>query len=259
MYPSSIFPCPAYAVLGNHDYERVGGNKVEAELAYAKAGTSRWQMPARWYTVSLPVNDPVITFFCLDSNLPGTKSRELWPWSFEMSAAEERSQDAWLQSELAKDRPGQLLAFVAHHPLYTNGIHGDNRVVVSKWDQALTDHHIDLYISGHDHDLQHLEFENHPTSFVVSGGRGRARRMDQATSEPRSLWSPCTWLHRPGNAKGLCNRPACRRGYRGTPLFRKADSQPQMMRLATGIQRNVGQVPGRTFSSRNAAGVPSAR
>ncbi len=39
-------------------------------------------------------------------------------------------------------------------------------------DQVLADHHIDLYISGHDHDLQHLEFENHPTSFVVSGGGG---------------------------------------------------------------------------------------
>jgi hypothetical protein len=29
---------------------------------------------------------------------------------------------------------------------------------------------VDLYLSGHDHDLEHLEFKGHPTSFVISGG-----------------------------------------------------------------------------------------
>ena len=31
---------------------------------------------------------------------------------------------------------------------------------------------VDIYLSGHDHDLQHLEFKGHPTSFVISGGGG---------------------------------------------------------------------------------------
>jgi tartrate-resistant acid phosphatase type 5 len=172
MYPASIFPGPAYAVLGNHDYENFFGNKVEAELAYSTTGKSRWHMPAQWYTVSFPSENPLITFFCLDSNLPGTKPGNFWPWSFEMSNKDAQNQDEWLRGELAKDRPGQLLAFVAHHPLYTNGMHGDNPVLISRWDRLLTEHRIDLYISGHDHDLQHLEFQDHPTSFVVSGGGG---------------------------------------------------------------------------------------
>jgi hypothetical protein len=29
-----------------------------------------------------------------------------------------------------------------------------------------------MYLAGHDHDLQHLEFEQHPTSFFLSGGGG---------------------------------------------------------------------------------------
>jgi hypothetical protein len=33
-------------------------------------------------------------------------------------------------------------------------------------------HNADLYLSGHDQDLQHLEFKGHPTSFVISGGGG---------------------------------------------------------------------------------------
>lgn len=31
---------------------------------------------------------------------------------------------------------------------------------------------MDLYLAGHDHDLQHLEFAGHPTSFFLSGGGG---------------------------------------------------------------------------------------
>ena len=38
MYPKSVFDCPAYAILGNHDYQRMPESKVDAELEYAKAG-----------------------------------------------------------------------------------------------------------------------------------------------------------------------------------------------------------------------------
>ena len=38
MYPASDFPCPAYAVLGNHDYQRWPESKVDAELEYARSG-----------------------------------------------------------------------------------------------------------------------------------------------------------------------------------------------------------------------------
>jgi tartrate-resistant acid phosphatase type 5 len=31
---------------------------------------------------------------------------------------------------------------------------------------------VDFWITGHDHDLQHIEFAGHPTSFVISGGGG---------------------------------------------------------------------------------------
>ena len=31
---------------------------------------------------------------------------------------------------------------------------------------------MDLYLAGHDHDLQHLEFEGHPTTHFLSGGGG---------------------------------------------------------------------------------------
>ncbi len=171
MYPSSRFPGPVYAVLGNHDYEKLRGNKVEAELAYAQR-SSRWTMPRRWYVVKLPQDNPLLTLICLDSNFPGSKGFDPWPWSFVLTKQQREEQQRWFEAELDKPRTTPLLAVAAHHPLYSNGIHRDNPVLINQWDSLLRRHDVDLYISGHDHDLQHLEFEGHPTSFIISGGGG---------------------------------------------------------------------------------------
>src|ERR1700761_2394235 len=45
-------------------------------------------------------------------------------------------------------------------------------MIFSSADSLLRRHKVDLYLSGHDHDLQHIEFKGHPTSFVISGGGG---------------------------------------------------------------------------------------
>jgi len=61
---------------------------------------------------------------------------------------------------------------VAHHPVYSNGPHGDHKMLIADWDPLLREYKVHLYLAGHDHDLQHLEFEGHPTSFFLSGGGG---------------------------------------------------------------------------------------
>jgi tartrate-resistant acid phosphatase type 5 len=171
MYPSSFFPGPAYAVLGNHDYETFRGNKVEAELAYTKQ-SSRWTMPGHWYGVKLPKENPLLTLICLDSNFPRSKGLDLWPWSFVLTRQQHDEQQRWLEAELEKPRSTPFLALAAHHPLYSNGMHRDNPTLIAQWDSLLRRRKVDLYLSGHDHDLQHLEFKGHPTSFVISGGGG---------------------------------------------------------------------------------------
>ena len=187
MYPSTSFPGPAYAVLGNHDYETLRGNKVEAELAYTKL-SSRWTMPRRWYSVKLPIENPLLTLICLDSNLPGSKGLDLWPWSFVLTRQQHEEQQQWLNAELAKPRATPFLAVAAHHPLYSNGKHRDNPKLIAQWDSLLRRHNVDLYLSGHDHDLQHLEFKGHPTSFVISGGGG-AELVDWTTPpQERGPW-----------------------------------------------------------------------
>ena len=172
MYPADIFHCPAYAVLGNHDYQRWPDSKVDAELEYARTNKTRWTMPACWYRFEFPKKHSLITFLALDSNMPfadGSTSKGRW---FTITPRQQAEQLAWLEAELRRPRTTPFLAVMAHHPVYSDGPHGDHPVLIRDWDPLFRKYKVDLYLAGHDHDLQHLEFEGHPTSFFLSGGGG---------------------------------------------------------------------------------------
>ena len=64
----------------------------------------------------------------------------------------------------------------AHHPLFSNGVHGDNGVLQVEWGPLFKKYQLDFYICGHDHDLQHLEIPGWSTSFLLVGGGGGGNR-----------------------------------------------------------------------------------
>lgn len=175
MYPAAQFAGPCYALLGNHDYNVEPAGKAEAQLGYATAhpGT-RWKMPAKWYRVEFPEKDPLVTFLMLDSNY-----QKPTPEKLALTAEEKTAQEAWLKAELEKPRTSKFLVICGHHPLYSNA--GDGAPLIAAWDAAFRQHSAHLYFCGHIHDLEHLEFDGHPTSFVVSGGGGTKLREKQTT------------------------------------------------------------------------------
>lgn len=172
MYPAAAFDCPAYAILGNHDYQRWPESKVDAELEYARLGRSRWTMPARWYRFEFPSEKPLITFIALDSNMPFKDGSSERGRDFTLTPQQQAEQLAWLEGELKRPRTTPFLVVMGHHPVYSDGPHGDHPVLIRDWDPLFRKYKVDLYLAGHDHDLQHLEFEGHPTSFFLSGGGG---------------------------------------------------------------------------------------
>ena len=133
---------------------------------------TRWTMPARWYTFTYPKQNPVITFICLDSNLPWHEERSVSVERDDEQETSATSKTTGSARELAKPRTTPFVGVIAHHPLYTNGIHKDNKLLIKEWDDQIRQAKVDFWITGHDHDLQHLEFAGHPTSFVISGGGG---------------------------------------------------------------------------------------
>lgn len=177
MYPVSHFPGPCWAILGNHDYhDNAGGERVQ--LAYAAQGNTRWTMPAKWYRFELGSPQPILTVIALDSDLPsvsGGKNKTTGQPRASMSAAEEQQQLEWLKGELARPR-APFTMVIGHHPLYSNGSHGDTPALIEQWGDLFQQHRVHAYLCGHDHDLQHLELEGKFTSFVISGGGGARTR-----------------------------------------------------------------------------------
>ena len=183
MYPASAFPGPCWAMLGNHDYDEADFHKIAAELSYADAhpGT-RWTMPAKWYRVDWPAKDPLVTCLILDSNCHNHLAY--------LTSEEKAKQRAWMEAELKKPRAPWTLAF-GHHPLYSNGPHGDSAELIAAWLPLFQKYGVAAYFCGHDHDLQHLEFEGVGTSFVVSGGGGAA--ITKLKKPERKPWSESTY------------------------------------------------------------------
>jgi hypothetical protein len=175
MYDPQVLNFPFYAVLGNHDYQF---HKDRVELAYTRDyPTSRFKLPARWYRLELPPKDPLVTVLMLDSNKQEGGLTEA-QWGEELR---------WLEGELAKPRTTPWVMCVAHHPLYSNGLHGDNGVLQRDWGPLFDRYHVDFYVCGHDHDLEHIEVPNRSPSFLVVGGGGaRVRPVFRDTRGPFS-------------------------------------------------------------------------
>ena len=148
---------PFYALLGNHDGEP---DNRRIEMSYAKEHPdSRWKLPARWYRLDLPAESPLVTILMLDSNKSDMSSKE---WAAERQ---------WIEKELGKPR-GTWTVCAAHHPLFSNGTHGDAAKLQKEWGPILKKYRVDFYLCGHDHVLEHLEIDGWPTSFLVVGGGG---------------------------------------------------------------------------------------
>jgi tartrate-resistant acid phosphatase type 5 len=153
LYPAKAFPGKCWAILGNHDYHDTAGNE-QVQLNYAASldRKTRWTMPGKYYRLDLPVEKPIVTFLMIDTNYPMNDGRSY------LSAEERDAQKKWLESQLASSR-APFTVVVGHHPLYSDGAHGDGKVLIKDLGELFGNHGVHLYLCGHDHDLQHLELE----------------------------------------------------------------------------------------------------
>jgi len=169
-YDGKTLNLPFFATAGNHDYE---GRKLSIEMDYSLQNPhSRWKFPARWYRVDLPRGQrPLVTVLMLDSN----KDRLKFDWDAEVK---------WIDYQLGEVERDQRLhplqkhwtIAVAHHPLFSNGQHGDIGPLQTAWGTVFEKRKLDFYLCGHDHDLQHLEIPEYFTTFVLTGGGGAGGR-----------------------------------------------------------------------------------
>jgi tartrate-resistant acid phosphatase type 5 len=157
VYSAKDLAVPFYACLGNHDYD---GNNYSIELGYAKAHPrSRFKLPSRYYRVDLPAVHPMLTLIMLDSNKDN------------MTDAQWSEQVKWLKTQFATPRAPWTIC-CAHHPMFSNGYVFFNGVLQQDWGKAMEAANVDFYLTGHEHNLQHLEIPGWKESFLIAGGGG---------------------------------------------------------------------------------------
>jgi hypothetical protein len=204
--PYAGIDVPFYAVLGNHDY---GGTLLGAELggvgnqfergavqvAYAER-SARWNMPATHYTLRVgPVG-----MILLDTN------------SIVWDDVTHGDQRAWWPTALAEIGGAPWRIAAGHHPYRSNGSHGNagsyegldgvdlpiplpqfSGVDLAAFFDELVCGAVDLYLSGHDHDLEWLEpGPCGTTELVVSGAGAEARGLERTETVAR--WGDGTSL-----------------------------------------------------------------
>jgi acid phosphatase len=154
IYAAQSLQIPWYVALGNHDYRGV----PEAQVDYAKT-SDRWRMPSRYYKVAgSDIGAPHVDMFVIDTSPLVHQYRDN---VHSVIAENVASQDVpaqlrWLDEQLAASTaPWKLV--VGHHTLHSGGsAHGDTPEVVQLIEPLLQKHHVQAYINGHDHDLQHI-------------------------------------------------------------------------------------------------------
>jgi len=192
--PYANLDFPFYVVLGNHDYGGVGNlvDRPEPQVDYTER-SEKWTMPDRTHSF---IHEHV-QFLGLDTNA--------LMWSSQWGGYQ--TQVDWVREAIQSAGPQWRIAF-GHHPYISNGGHGvagqydglDQTPIAAGLDvQRFVEEelcgNIDVYFSGHDHDLQWLEPQC-GVEFIVSGAGAKNRPLRdwgvptvfETDSEPGFVW-----------------------------------------------------------------------
>ena len=156
--------------------------------------SNKWQMPDRYYSFSAPKGDsqPLVDFFALDSN-PMIAPLEIAP-AYAVNRYK-TAQAQWVNDALTASSAAWKIAFT-HHPYLSNGQHGNaglydgvpplepltRRIageIYRDWFQSNICGKVDLFLAGHDHELQFLKAvpECGKTLFIISGAGAKSREF----------------------------------------------------------------------------------
>lgn len=160
IYDLPSLEVPFFASLGNHDYKK--NADPNAQVKYAQQRQTKWQMPSRYYTFTRTVDtSATIQFFALDTE------------ALNKIGIMGSAQVEWLKTELAKSTATWKVVF-GHHPVFSNGEHGDTPAMQKYIRPLLEKYHVDFYLCGHDHDRQLLQ-PVAGVNYIVSGTAAKSR------------------------------------------------------------------------------------
>jgi predicted phosphodiesterase len=143
---------PFFPASGNHDYHTMNGAPFRE--VFNLPGDSG----EKWYSYDWGK----VHFVALDTE------------------SDYSTQAAWLERDLAAtDRPWKVVYM--HKPPYSSGAHGSDTTLRKKLAPIFEAHHVQLVLSGHDHNYERM-LPQHGVAYVVTGGGGVGTKSVGASS-----------------------------------------------------------------------------
>ncbi|XP_069129879.1 tartrate-resistant acid phosphatase type 5-like [Argopecten irradians] len=184
VYTSKSLMVPWHLIAGNHDHN---GN-VSAQIAYSNVD-KRWNFPNYYYKMSLAVPDGATmdiimidtVLLCGNTGHDQYEAQPEGPSDVKMAA----SQWEWIENMLQLSKADYLLV-AGHYPVYSVAEHGPTDCLVKQLLPMMQKYNVTAYLSGHDHNLQHLQAVSpHLTIdlFVV----GAANFVDTSTKHKKAV------------------------------------------------------------------------
>jgi acid phosphatase type 7 len=111
-------------------------------------------------------------------NLPGDNGEKWYSYDWGRihfvaldTEADYATQAAWLDRDLAATTLPWRIIYM-HRPPYSSGEHGSDLALRKALAPVVEKHHVQLVLSGHDHDYERMQPQN-GVAYVVTGGGGR--------------------------------------------------------------------------------------
>ncbi|KAH9523716.1 Tartrate-resistant acid phosphatase type 5 [Bulinus truncatus] len=170
VYTAKSLQIPWYLIAGNHDHS---GN-VTAQILYSQY-SSRWNFPNYYFYKEFPFNNgeqKVGVIFIDTVLLCGTTDdfQSISPKGPENKA---KADEQWsFIQQILKTSSANYLFTAGHYPVYSIAEHGPTDCLVKQLDPLLDSYKANGHLSGHDHNLQHLQVQTksgHNLDYFVSG------------------------------------------------------------------------------------------
>eukprot|EP00448_Togula_jolla_P025409 CAMPEP_0170650948 /NCGR_PEP_ID=MMETSP0224-20130122/46084_1 /TAXON_ID=285029 /ORGANISM="Togula jolla, Strain CCCM 725" /LENGTH=458 /DNA_ID=CAMNT_0010982663 /DNA_START=61 /DNA_END=1437 /DNA_ORIENTATION=- len=186
VYPRHLPGMPFYALAGNHDYGEGEAANISAQVAYTQM-SENWRFPSLWYKIHRAFQaggERSLDLLIIDTvSLCGMESigeegmdvqlEFLGKAAYEGEPGRLRSEVAeaqwrWLETELSTSTADYLWVS-GHFPIWSLGIDGSTPCLIERLAPLLRRYGAH-YISGHDHNLEHIHHEG-LDAFVVGAGK----------------------------------------------------------------------------------------
>eukprot|EP00607_Mallomonas_marina_P004702 CAMPEP_0182429262 /NCGR_PEP_ID=MMETSP1167-20130531/25635_1 /TAXON_ID=2988 /ORGANISM="Mallomonas Sp, Strain CCMP3275" /LENGTH=730 /DNA_ID=CAMNT_0024612675 /DNA_START=161 /DNA_END=2353 /DNA_ORIENTATION=- len=205
VYNQTALQIPWYAIFGNHDYgSDRGAGSLQAQIDFGVYKYDNRWTAGHCYLQSYQVPNTATTvdIVFVDSTLIAPEETYMTSTSAGVSSdaqAEYQAEQLSCMCGYLAASQASFLIVAGHYPIYSTGKNapGDMTTMVEMMYPYLEKYDVDMYLAGHDHRLEHLQYTTSSggtMDFIISGAAGKPDNQltSGITSSATSKFSAAT-------------------------------------------------------------------